>query len=527
MPIALLSVSDKTGIVPFARGLHDRGWKLLSTGGTARALRDAGVPVTEVSDFTGHPEIMDGRVKTLHPAVHSGLLGRRGHPEDEAQMAELGYSGIDLLAVNLYPFRETIARPGVTDEDAIENIDIGGPAMLRSAAKNHASVWVVVDPSDYERVLVAVGEPVNNEGAFRRELAAKVYGHTSSYDAAIAAYLERSQVDSGTAEAAGSTDELPGRIQLELEQVQSLRYGENPGQNAGFYRVLGSTGGLPDLRQLHGKELSFNNLLDVDGALLSLGALSGAAPAACAIVKHTTPCGLAVGATPEEAYGKALSTDPTSAFGSIVAFDREVSRSTAELLRPNFVEAIVAPGFSEEALELLREKKNIRLLVLPSAGDANGLSLDFKGVPGGFLVQTRPRVTGSEAGWSVASARKPTESEMNDLRFAWRGVAVVKSNAILIARDGKTLGIGAGQMSRVDSSRIAVMKALENGFDLQGAVLASDAFFPFRDGVDAAAGAGITAIIQPGGSVRDEEVIAAANEHGLAMVFTGNRLFRH
>jgi len=522
MPIALLSVSDKTDIVPFARGLADRGWRLLSTGGTARALQDAGVPVTEVSDFTGHPEIMDGRVKTLHPAVHAGLLGRRGHAGDEAQMAALGYSPIDLLAVNLYPFRETIARPGVSDDEAIENIDIGGPAMLRSAAKNHISVWVVVDPADYSRVLGALDEAGRDAVPLRRELAAKVYAHTSGYDRAIAEYLERS----ARAEETGP-DEFPARLRLDLERIQPLRYGENPSQAAAFYRTSGATGGLPGLRQLHGKELSFNNLLDVDGAWLAIRALSGAAGAACVIVKHTTPCGLAVGDSPGDAYRKALSTDPTSAFGSVVAFDSEVTREAADLLRPNFVEAVVAPGFTSEALETLREKKNLRLLLLPDPRAVATPDLDFKGVPGGFLVQTRLRLAENEEGWRVVSARAPTEPEMADLRFAWRAVAAVKSNAILLARDRMTLGIGAGQMSRVDSSRLAVAKARENGFTLDGAVLASDAFFPFRDGVDAAAEAGITAIIHPGGSVRDEEVTAAANENGIAMVFTGDRLFRH
>lgn len=528
MPIALLSVSDKTGIVSFARSLHERGWTLLSTGGTARALREGGVPAREVSDYTGHPEIMDGRVKTLHPAVHAGLLLRRGNPEDEARMEELGYSPIDLLAVNLYPFRETIARVGVTDAEAIENIDIGGPAMLRSAAKNHASVWVVVDPADYQRVLAAmdgetpeaaidVGSP--RVRALRRELAGKVYAHTAAYDAAIAGYIERGP---DTAE-----PDPPARFHLDLDRVQPLRYGENPSQTAAFYRVLGASGGLPAIRQLHGKELSFNNLLDVDGALFTISALAGTGAAACAIIKHTTPCGLAVGASPEEAYAKALSTDPESAFGSVVAFDREVDRPAAERLRPNFVEAVVAPSFTEEALEILRGKKNLRLLILPPVESSSETTLDFKGVPGGFLVQTRLRPTETETNWRVVSDRPPTDAEMKDLRFAWRAVASVKSNAILIARDGMTLGIGAGQMSRVDSSRIAVRKASDHGFDLAGAVLASDAFFPFRDGVDTAAEGGITAIVHPGGSVRDEEVIAAANERGVAMVFTGERVFRH
>jgi phosphoribosylaminoimidazolecarboxamide formyltransferase/IMP cyclohydrolase len=518
MPIALLSVSNKTGIVDLARGLGQRGWTLLSTGGTARAIREAGIEVTEVSDFTGHPEIMDGRVKTLHPAVHAGLLGRRGNPADEGQMAKLGYQPIDLVAVNLYPFRETIARPGVSDAEAIEQIDIGGPAMLRSAAKNHESVWVIVDPSDYGRVLDALDVGTAGEHDLRRELAAKVYAHTSEYDGAITRYLR------GEA-ASQAADEPPAALTLELERAQTLRYGENPSQSAAFYRIVGQRGGLPELRQLHGKELSYNNLLDVDGALLSISAWAGEDRAACAIIKHTTPCGLAVGGSAAEAYRKALSTDPASAFGSVVAFNQEVTEAAADLILPNFVEAIVAPSFADRALDRLREKKNLRLLQVPEAGDPG--RLDFKGVRGGFLVQTRLRPPVSEDGWRVVTDRAPTNGEWDDLRFAWRAVAAVKSNAIVIARDGMTAGIGAGQMSRVDSSRIAVMKAGDNGFDLRGATLASDAFFPFRDGVDAAAAAGVSAIIQPGGSVRDSEVVAAANDHGIAMVFTGERLFRH
>lgn len=517
MPRAVLSVSDKTGLLPFARRLIDLGWTILSTGGTARALREAGVPVTEVADVTGHPEILEGRVKTLHPAVHAGLLGRPQHPGDVEQMAELGYASIELLAVNLYPFRETIAKEGVTDAEAIEQIDIGGPAMLRSAAKNHENVWVVVDPSDYERVGEALAAGPGSNGELRRELAIKVFAHTSAYDRAITHYLGQ--------DAEGDDPGLPASIELSLERVQPLRYGENPDQKAAFYRDATEPGGLPDLRQLHGKELSFNNLLDVDGALLAIAAWSGNAEAACAIIKHTTPCGVAVAGDSAEAYRKALTTDPTSAFGSVVAFNRPIDRTCAELLRPNFVEAIVAPGFDDDAVELLREKKNLRLLELPVSAVAEGL--DFKRVRGGFLVQERIGLAPGRGEWRCVTRRAPTQTENADLHFAWRAITAVKSNAILIARDGMTLGIGAGQMSRVDSSKIAVMKAIENGFDLQGAVLASDAFFPFRDGVDAAAAAGVRAIVQPGGSVRDDEVIAAADEREIAMVFTGRRLFRH
>jgi phosphoribosylaminoimidazolecarboxamide formyltransferase/IMP cyclohydrolase len=524
MPRALLSVSDKTGLVEFARTLVERGWTLLSTGGTARALRDAGVPVMDVSQVTQHPEMMDGRVKTLHPAIHAGLLARRANEDDLAQMREQGYSPIDLVVVNLYPFVETISRPGVTVDEAIENIDIGGPSMLRSAAKNHESVWVVVDPADYPRVLAGLDADDAEARALRRELAARVYAHTSAYDAAIAQYLSTAGADmaGGTA---GQTSYAPS-LSLELEKVQDLRYGENPDQPAAFYRDRASRGGLPDMRQLHGKELSFTNLIDMDGALLAVSPWEGAELAACAIVKHSTPCGIAVGAGAAEAYRKALSTDPTSAFGSVIAFNTEVTEEAATLLRPNVIHVIVAPSFAEGALAILRQKKDLRLIVLPPSTAADD-EVDYKRVLGGFVAQARLSMRFPEDAWHVATDRQPFAGEMDDLRFAWRAVASVKSNAILLARGGQALGIGAGQMSRVDSSRIAVMKARDNGFDLAGAALASDAFFPFRDGVDAAADAGVRAIIQPGGSLRDAEVIAAANEHGIAMVFTGRRLFRH
>jgi phosphoribosylaminoimidazolecarboxamide formyltransferase/IMP cyclohydrolase len=540
MPRALLSVSDKTGLVDFARTLVERGWTLLSTGGTARALRDAGVPVMDVSAVTQHPEMMDGRVKTLHPAIHAGLLGRRANESDVAQMREHGYSPIDLVAVNLYPFVETVTRPGVTRQEAIENIDIGGPSMLRSAAKNHESVWVVVDPADYARVLAGLDAGDLKARDLRRRLATKVFAHTSAYDAAIAHYLSLADAaDAAEARratgAAGGTETQDSAetgaetfepaITLALEKVQDLRYGENPDQPAAFYRDRSGGGGLPAMRQLHGKELSFNNLIDVDAALLAVSAWEGTGLAACAIIKHTTPCGIAVGVDPAEAYRKALATDPTSAFGSVIAFNVEVTDEAAALLRPNFVEAIVAPAFGENALAVLREKKNLRLIVLPPSLSIG--EVDYKRVRGGFVAQARLSMGFPEDGWRVVTERQPTGEEMDDLRFAWRAVATVKSNAILLARGGQALGIGAGQMSRVDSSRIAVMKARDNAFDLAGAALASDAFFPFRDGVDAAAEAGVRAIIQPGGSVRDAEVIAAANEHGVAMVFTGRRLFRH
>jgi phosphoribosylaminoimidazolecarboxamide formyltransferase/IMP cyclohydrolase len=479
--------------------------------------------VTEVSEVTGHPEMMEGRVKTLHPAVHAGLLGRRDNAEDVAQMAAHGYEPIDLVAVNLYPFRETVARPDATLADAVENIDIGGPSMLRSAAKNHASVWVVVDPADYSTVLAALdSDDADRALTIRRRLAAKVYAHTSDYDRAITGYLSRA-LDGGDASA---STEFPRTVTLSLAKVQDLRYGENPDQPAAFYRDEAAAGALPALRQLHGKELSFINLLDVEGALQAVDAWKGSGLAACAIIKHTTPCGIAVGADAAEAYQKALSTDPVSAFGCVIAFNVPVSEEAAVLMRPRYIEVIAAPSFVEAGLRMLTEKKNLRLLELPSLeGDDGGL--DWKRVRGGFLAQRRPSTAFPEDGWRTVTQRQPSAEEMDDLRFAWRAVASVKSNAILLARGGMALGIGAGQMSRVDSSRIAVMKARDNGFDPQGAALASDAFFPFRDGVDAAAEAGVRAIIQPGGSVRDAEVIAAADEHGIAMVFTGRRLFRH
>ena len=510
MPRALLSVSDKRGLVEFARGLAGLGWDLISTGGTARALADAGIKVTPVEAVTGFPEMMDGRVKTLHPAVHGGLLARRDVPEDLAAMKEHGIAPIDLVAVNLYPFRQTVAKPGVTLAEAIENIDIGGPSMLRSAAKNHAAVCVIVDPDDYPRVLEALRSgAVPRE--LRSELATKVFRHTAGYDAAIAAYL------------GGKAGEaLPQSLVLSLERRQSLRYGENPQQGAAFY-VTGEPGGLAGLTQRGGKELSFNNLLDVDATLLALAPFRGGT--ACVIIKHTTPCGLALGASAAEAYRRALATDPASAFGSVIGFTCEVDAAAAEATKDLFVEVLVAPRFAPEALAVLGARKNLRVVEIPA--EVEQPALDFKRVRGGFLAQERFRYDADESGWKVATKRAPTAREMEDLRFAWAAVGSVKSNAILLARDGGTVGIGAGQMSRVDSSMLAVHKARAVGLDPKGSVLASDAFFPFRDGVDEAAKAGVTAIIQPGGSVRDADAIAAADEHGMAMVFTGHRQFRH
>ena len=527
MPRALLSVSDKAGLVDFARGLAALGFDLVSTGGTARALRDAGLAAADVSEVTGFPEMLDGRVKTLHPAVHGGLLARRDLAEHVAAIGEHGIAPIDLVAVNLYPFRETVARPDVTPDAAVEQIDIGGPSMLRSAAKNFDAVTVVVDPADYPRVLgeLREGTGVGGEAGrdFRRRLAAKVYAHTAAYDAAIAAWF---------AEQEG--DRFPERLTLAGERAQTLRYGENPDQQAAFY-VERRGEGLGALAQRGGKELSFNNLLDLEGALLAAEPFAAAddadadARVCCAIIKHTTPCGLAVGPTARAAYEKALACDPTSAFGSVIAFTAPVDDEAAEAVAGLFVECVVAPAFSPGAVETLGRKKNLRVLegrdgALPGADPR---ALDVKRVRGGFLVQDRQPAPASETAWRVVTRREPTAGERADLRFAWRAVRSVKSNAIVLARGGMTLGIGAGQMSRVDASFVAAHKAREAGHDAAGSVLGSDAFFPFRDGVDQAAAAGVRAIVQPGGSVRDAEVIAAADEHGMAMVFTGQRQFRH
>lgn len=547
MKRALLSVSDKTGIVDFAQALAERGWELVSTGGTAQSLREAGLAVKDVAEITGHPEMMDGRVKTLHPAVHAGILARRDRADDLAAMAEQGYGPIDLVAVNLYPFRETIARGGVGVKEAMSKVDIGGPTMIRAAAKNHEGVWVVVDPADYAGVLAAL-DGGGDEPALRRALAAKVFRHISAYDAAVAAYLD---------EGAGA-DPLPEDLPVGLRRVQPLRYGENPDQQASFYG-FGTPTGVAGMRQLHGKELSYNNILDLDGALLCLSPFAFSPRPAVCIVKHTTPCGLAVGDTLADAYAKALRCDPVSAFGSVIAVNRPVDGETATAMSELFIECIVAPGFSEEALALLTAKKNLRLMAFPTLegalpfepaegwwptapaelqGAARFVAAHgrlphgrvLRSVYGGMLAQTPPLPPfyGLEGGeWRVVTRRPPSDAVMDDLRFAWAAVFGVKSNAILLAGGGATLGIGSGQMSRVDSSRIAVRKAGDQGLDLKGSVLASDAFFPFRDGVDAAAEAGVQAIVQPGGSVRDEETIAAADEHGIAMVFTGRRMFRH
>ena len=550
---ALFSVSDKTGIVDLGRALVERGWEILSTGGTAQVLRDAGLTVTDVAEVTGHPEMLDGRVKTLHPAVHAGLLARREQVSDMEALEEHGYGAIDLVAVNLYPFRETVAQGNVPVEKAMAKVDIGGPTMIRAAAKSHKDVWVVVDPADYRRVLEALDES-GGGGELRRELAAKVFRHTSVYDGAIADYLEGQD-----GAAAGSDSELGERFRLSLRRKQSLRYGENPDQKAAFYWYPGEPVGLAGLEQLHGKELSYNNYLDLDGALLALAPFAFSPRPVVAIIKHTTPCGLAVGGSVVEAYQKALRTDPVSAFGSVIAVNRPLDLEAATSMGELFVECIVAPRFDDDARTALQRKKNLRLLTYPGvpgplAGEPENedwaslaeadraagrflaehgrlpMAYSYRSVYGGLLVQSPaapPFYGDTGEGWKVVTKRPPGEGEADDLRFAWAVALAVKSNAIVLTKDGATIGIGAGQMSRVDSARIAVQKAADAGLSLDRVVLASDAFFPFRDGVDAAAEAGVAAIVQPGGSVRDEEVIAAANEHEIAMVFTGRRLFRH
>ena len=512
MPRALLSVSDKTGVVEFAGALVELGWDLVSTGGTAKALRAAGLAPRDVSEITGFPEMLDGRVKTLHPAVHGALLARRDEPEHMAALAAREITPIDLVAVNLYPFRETVARRDVTPEAAIENIDIGGPSMLRSAAKNFKSVWVIADPNDYQKVLGALRAGDDDED-LRTLLAGKVYAHTAAYDAAIAAWFAKER-----------HDKFPQTIVVSFDRAQSLRYGENPGQTAAFYMERPGAG-IAGLKQRGGKELSFNNILDLEGALLAVDPYDG--ETACAIVKHTTPCGLAIAGTPLDAYRKALACDPVSAFGSVISFTVPVDDATAEAVSSLFVECVVAPEFSGGAVEILGRKKNLRVLEGRAALGTSDNNLDYKRVRGGVLVQERAPVVIDDRDWKVVTKREPTPEEYRDLLFVWRAVASVKSNAIVLARDGATIGIGAGQMSRVDAAFLAVHKARQQNHETAGAVLGSDAYFPFRDGVDQAVEAGVRAIVQPGGSVRDPEVVAAADEAGIAMIFTGKRQFRH
>jgi phosphoribosylaminoimidazolecarboxamide formyltransferase/IMP cyclohydrolase len=514
----MISVSDKTGIVDFARALHERGVEILSTGGTARMVAEAGVPVVEVSDYTGFPEMMAGRVKTLHPRVHGGLLGRRG--TDDAVMDEHGIKPIDLLVVNLYPFERTVARQDCTLEDAIENIDIGGPAMVRAAAKNHDGVAVVTDAEDYGSLLAEL----DGEGGLSREtrfrLAVKAFEHTARYDGAIANYL-------GGIGETGERLDFPATYNVQLSKAQEMRYGENPHQRAAFYRDAAVTEPcVATAAQLQGKALSYNNIADTDAALECVRVFE---EPACVIVKHANPCGVAVAGSLQEAYDRAFQTDPTSSFGGIIAFNRPLDVDTARaIVERQFVEVIIAPEVEDGVLEITGAKKNVRVLRCGSWSGAADGGLDYKRVRGGLLVQDVDGVLLPAGGeLRVVTARSPSEQEWRDLRFVWAVGKYVKSNAIVYGRDGRTLGVGAGQMSRVDSARIGASKAADAGLSLTGASLASDAFFPFRDGVDQAAEAGVKSIIQPGGSVRDEEVIAAADEHGIAMVFTGMRHFRH
>ena len=513
---ALISVSDKTGIESLARGLADRGVEILSTGGTARLLAAAGIAVTEVSEHTGFPEIMAGRVKTLHPRIHGGLLGRRG--EDEAVMDAHGIPPIDLLVVNLYPFEQAVAQPDCTPEDAIEHIDIGGPAMLRAAAKNHAGVGVVTDPDQYPAVAEALARTGGLDAAQRYELAVAAFNHVARYDAAISDYLSARGPD-------GGASAFPGQLNRHWEKAAELRYGENPHQPAAFYRdPAAGAGTFAHYRQRQGKALSYNNLADADAAWACAGAFE--APV-CVIVKHANPCGVAVADDPATAYDAAFATDPTSAFGGIIAFNRPLDATAARaIVERQFVEVILAPAVSDEALAVTGAKANVRVLEIPD-GPVAPTQWRLQPVGGGLLVQAQDAPLIDEAGMRCVTRAPVTEALHAELDFVWRVAKFVKSNAIVYGREGRTLGIGAGQMSRVDSARIGVSKAAGAGLSLDGSVLASDAFFPFRDGIDQAAAAGVRAIIQPGGSRRDGEVIAAADEHGMAMLFTGMRHFRH
>ena len=511
---ALISVSDKSGIVELAQALQQRGVELLSTGGTAKLIAEQGIAVTEISDYTGFPEMMAGRVKTLHPKVHGGILGRRGI--DDAVMQEHGIAPIDLVVINLYPFQKTVANPDCSLEDAIENIDIGGPAMVRAAAKNHASVAVVVDPADYPQLLdeMAADNTLGDDTRF--SLAIKAYEHTARYDGAIANYFGR-MVQPADEQAFART------MNLQYRHALSMRYGENPHQAAAFYRDPDSSEpSVASARSIQGKALSFNNIADTDAALECVKQFSDPC---CVIVKHANPCGVAIGDNIGQAYQRAFSTDPESAFGGIIAFNRPLDTATAEaIIEQQFVEVIIAPGVEDAASAAVAKKENVRLLSCEPWDEAPS-RLDFKHVNGGLLVQNADQAQYQEL--QVVSEVQPDAAQMQDLVFAWQVAKFVKSNAIIYARDNMTIGVGAGQMSRINSARIAAIKAGHAGFEVAGSVMASDAFFPFRDGIDAAHEAGIRAVIQPGGSMRDEDVIAAANEHGMAMVFTGMRHFRH
>ncbi len=514
---ALISVSDKNGILAFAQSLAEAGVEILSSGGTAKLLLQNGIPAIEVSDYTGFPEMMDGRVKTLHPRIHGGILGRRG--VDEEVMERHGIKPIDLVVVNLYPFESTVARPDCDLATAIENIDIGGPALIRAAAKNYESVGVIVDAADYDNVIT---ELRNGDGsltdATRFRLAAKSFAHTSKYDAAVAEYLGKRLKDS---------EAFPEQLCLRFSRAQKMRYGENPHQNAAFYvETNAPLGSIASARQLQGKELSYNNIADADAALECVKSFDDSPT--CVIVKHANPCGIAQAADLLEAYNRAYATDPTSAFGGIIAFNQPLDATTAKtIIDRQFVEVIVAPGIATDALQILSSKQNVRVLDCGQWPAVSTPAWDFKRVVGGLLVQDRDDGRVSREDLRIVTKRAPTEQEIIDLLFAWKTCKFVKSNAIIYAKDRQTIGIGAGQMSRVYSARIAAIKADDEELEVKGSVVASDAFFPFRDGVDSAASVGVTAVIQPGGSVRDAEVIAAADEHGLAMVFTGMRHFRH
>ncbi|RJG07162.1 bifunctional phosphoribosylaminoimidazolecarboxamide formyltransferase/IMP cyclohydrolase PurH [Noviherbaspirillum cavernae] len=521
---ALISVSDKTGVLDFARALSAMGVNILSTGGTAKLLADNGLKVTEVADYTGFPEMLDGRVKTLHPKVHGGILARRDFPEHVAALEKHGIPTIDMVVVNLYPFQQTVAKEQCSLEDAIENIDIGGPTMLRSSAKNHKDVVVVCDPADYGRVLdemKANGGAVGYDTKFA--LAKKVFAHTAQYDGAITNYLTSLGEDKQHA----TRSNYPQTLNLHFEKVQDMRYGENPHQSAAFYRDIAPIdGALANYTQLQGKELSYNNIADADAAWECVKTFDAADnTAACVIIKHANPCGVATGTSPLEAYSKAFQTDPTSAFGGIIAFNCELDGKAAEAVAKQFVEVLIAPSFTNEAKQIFAGKQNVRLLQIPLGKSGN--AYDFKRVGGGLLLQSPDAKNVALAELKVVSKKQPTPQQMQDLMFAWRVAKFVKSNAIVFCGNGMTLGVGAGQMSRVDSARIASIKAQNAGLTLAGSAVASDAFFPFRDGLDVVVDAGATCVIQPGGSMRDQEVIDAADERGVVMLLTGTRHFRH
>ena len=513
---ALISVSDKTGLVEFAQALAELGIAIVSTGGTAKLLAKSGISVTEVSTHTGFPEMLDGRVKTLHPKIHGGILARRDSREHMVAIRAADIVPIDLIVVNLYPFQATVADPDCRLEDAIENIDVGGPAMIRAAAKNYGSVAVVVDPADYALVLGQIRSGGEVSEATRFALAKKVFAHSAAYDGAIANYLFSLDADD-------VRQSYPDVLNLQFEKLQDLRYGENPHQSAAFYRDARPVeGGLARYRQLQGKELSYNNIADADAAWECVKSFT---EPACVIVKHANPCGVAIAENLLAAYSKAFATDPTSAFGGIIAFNRAIDRATAEEIGKQFAEVIIAPRVEPEAKQLFAAKANLRILEVPVAHAA--MAYDFKRVGGGLLVQTPDAKNVIPAEFKVVTKKLPSQAQLRDLMFAWRVAKFVKSNAIVFCKDTRTLGVGAGQMSRVDSARIASVKAANAGLGLAGSCAASDAFFPFRDGLDVVIDAGATAVIQPGGSVRDDEVIGAADERGIAMVFTATRHFRH